>query len=303
MLSISEVSMRSIPPKVILVATDFSRTAGEALRYASAIAERNGVRLVVIYADQFIPPLDKVSMTQAQATIEQLLAEAQEKLTAQVTSHVSTFVPFEARVILDAAVPAIVRLAKESGADLLVMGTHGRTGFRRLVVGSVCESVLKAVDVPVLAVSDAAARNSTPEIRKIVCGVDYSLECAEALRVAAAIAPDARLILIRADDGESAARTSDDLRRLSRWLPSELIDRCELKVIGASAAEDLASFAAMAGADLIAAGAPQKHALGDFLRGTATDRIVQHSECPVLIVNANAARREREVVAECVCDA
>jgi nucleotide-binding universal stress UspA family protein len=73
------------------------------------------------------------------------------------------------------------------------------------------------------------------------------------------------------------------------------------EVIGASAADDLASFAAMAGADLIAAGAPQKHALGDFLRGTATDRIVQHSECPVLIVNASAARRERVAVDECAC--
>src|SRR4051812_27653792 len=125
MLSISEVSMRSIQPKVILAATDFSTTAEEALRYASVIAERNGARLVVIYADQFIPPLDEFSMSQAQATIEQLLAAAQEKLLAHVTSHVSTFVPFEARVVLDAPVPAIVRLAKESGADLLVMG-HAR---------------------------------------------------------------------------------------------------------------------------------------------------------------------------------
>ena len=57
--------------------------------------------------------------------------------------------------------------------------------------------------------------------------------------------------------------------------------------------------AAMAGADLIAAGAPQTHALGDFLRGTATDRIVQHSECPVLIVNAAAARREQVSVSAC----
>src|SRR3954471_11166639 len=119
MLSISdEGSMRSIPPKVILVATDFSTTAEEALRHASAVAERNGARLVVIYADQFIPPLDELSMTQARATIEQLLAAAQEKLIAHVTSHVSTFVPFEARIIFDAAVPGIVRTVKESGADL-----------------------------------------------------------------------------------------------------------------------------------------------------------------------------------------
>jgi len=296
--------MQSFQPKLILVATDFSQTADEALRYASSIAERHGARLLVIYADEFIPPLDESSFTQAHATIEQLFAAAQEKLIVHAAATVSSFVPFETRVVLDNATPAIVRQAKESGADLLVMGTHGRTGFRRLVVGSVCESVLKAIDIPVLAVSSAAASHSKPEIRKVVCGVEYTLECAEALRVSAALAPEARLVLIRADDGESATCTSDDLRRLSRWLPPELIDRCELKSVGASAAEDLSSFAAMAGADLIAAGAPQSHALGDFLRGTATDRIVQNSECPVLVVNARAARREREaVVANCACDA
>jgi len=297
--------MQSFQPKLILVATDFSQTADEALRYASHIAERHGARLLVIYADEFIPPLDESSFTQAHTTIEQLLTAAQEKLIAHAAATISSFVPFETRVVLDGATPAILRQAKESGADLLIMGTHGRTGFRRLVVGSVCESVLKEIEIPVLAVSSAAAVHSAHDIQKIVCGVEYTLECAEALRVSAALAPEARLVLIRADDGDNPTRTSDDLRRLSRWLPPELIDRCELKVVGASAAEDLASFAAMAGADLIAAGAPQSHALGDFLRGTATDRIVQHSECPVLVVNARAARREREALAtaSCACDA
>lgn len=288
--------MQPFQPKLILVATDFSETADQALRYGSAIAERSGARLQIIYADEFIPPLDEASFTRAHANLEQLMTAAQKKLVAHATSNVSTFVPFETRVIAGGAAPVIVRQVNESRPDLLVMGTQGRTGFRRLVAGSVCESVLKEVDVPLLAVSSAAAKHPSPEIRKIVCGVEYTHECAEALRVAAALAPEARLVLIRADDGESAEYTSNDLRRLSRWLPPALIDRCELKSVGASAAQDLASFAAMAGADLIAAGAPQTHALGDFLRGSATDRIVQHSECPVLVVNARAARREEKAV-------
>lgn len=306
MLSLSEVHMSSFQPKVILVATDFSKTAEEALHYASAIAERNGARLVVIYADELIPPLDEPSESLAHATLDELMAAAHEKLMVHVEINVSTFVPFQARVVVGPAVPAIVQQAKEWEADLLVMGTHGRTGFRRLVVGSVCESVLKAIDIPVIAVSNAAAKQSSPEIRKIVCVVEYSRECAEALRIAAALAPEARLVLVKADEGESTAHTSDGLLSLRRWLPPELVDRCELKLVGASTAEHLASFAAMIGADLIATGAPPAHGIGDVLRGTATDRIVQHSECPVLVVNAHAVRTkpaEEQVLVgmDCAC--
>jgi nucleotide-binding universal stress UspA family protein len=287
-----EVPMSSFRPKLILVATDFSKTADEALHYASAIAERNGARLVVIYADELIPPLDETSASLAHATLDELVAAAHENLMAYVERNVSRYVPFIARVVVGSAVPAIVQQAKEWKADLVVMGTHGRTGFRRLVVGSVCESVLKAIDVPVIAVSNAAAKQSSPEIRKIVCSVEYSPECADALRIAAALAPEARLVLIKADEGESTPQSSDRLLRLRRWLPPELVDRCELKLVGALTAEHLASFAAMIGADLIATGAPPAHGIGDLLRGTATDRIVQHSECPVLVVNAHAVRTE-----------
>lgn len=284
--------MSSFQPKLILVATDFSKAAEEALHYASAIALSTGARLIVVNADELIPPLDERSARLAHANSDQLLAVAQEKLTAHVENNVSPFVPFEARVVVGPAVPVIVREAKECEADLLVMGTHGRTGFRRLVVGSVCESVLKAVAVPVIAVSNAAAAHASPEIRKIVCGVEYTPECADALRIAAALAPEARLVLVKADEGESAPHTSSRLLSLRRWLPPELVDRCELRLVMALTAEHLANLAAMMGADLIAIGAPPAHGFGDLLRGTATDRIVQHSECPVLVVNPHAVRPE-----------
>jgi Universal stress protein UspA and related nucleotide-binding proteins len=284
--------MSSFRPRLILVATDFSKTADEALRYASSIAERNGARLVAIYADKLIPPLDESSATLAHVSLDELVAEAHETLVDQVGRNVSRFVPFIARVVVGPAVPAILQQAKAWNADLLVMGTHGRTGVRRLVVGSVCESVLKAIDIPVIAVSNAAAGNSSPEIRKIVCGVGYSPECAAALRIAAALAPEARLVLVIADEGKSSPHTSDHLLGLRPWLPPELIDRCELKLVSTLTAENLAGVAAMIGADLIATGAAPAHGLGDLLRGTATDRIVQHSECPVLVVNAHGVRAE-----------
>jgi len=279
--------MDTFQPKLILVATDFSKAAAHALRYASALAERTRARLVVIYADEFIPPLGETTIEASLATrrIGQLIADAQEKLITHVEENVSPYVPFDARVIVDSTVSSIVNEANESGADLLVMGTHGRTGVRRLIVGSVCESVMRAVSIPVMAVSAAAADHESLEINKVVCIVDQSPECADALRIAAAMAPEARLILLKRREDDRPQQAAESLMRLRRWLPAELVDRCELRLVDHDwSAEQLANFAASVGADLIAAGGHRGHGMSDRIRGTTTDRIVQRSECPVLVV-------------------
>lgn len=279
--------MDTFQPKLILVATDFSKAAAHALRYASSIAERTGARLVVIYADELIPPLGETTVEAALATrrIGQLIADAQEKLIEHVEENVSPYVPFDARVIVDSTVSSIVNEARDSGADLLVMGTHGRTGVRRLIVGSICESVMRSVTIPVMAVSSAAADHESLEINKVVCIVDQSPECADALRIASGMAPDARLILLKPREDDRPQQAAESLMRLRRWLPVELVDRCELHLVDADwSAEHLANFAASVGADLIAAGGHRGHGMSDRIRGTTTDRIVQRSECPVLVV-------------------
>jgi len=297
--------MDSFRPKIILVATDLSDSAAQALRYASAIADRNGARLVAIYADELIPPLGEppAATRQAAMTAEELVAFAHEQLVAQVEENISPYVPFIARVCSGAAADAIADEAKEYNADLIVVGTHGRSGFRRLLVGSVCEAVLRKASVPVLTVSTLAAMNPAMEMKKIICVVDFTPECADALRVAASLASDARLVLVKPDEGRNL-RDSDRLTRLQRWLPAELADRCELRLAGAFTPEHVARFAALVRADLVAAGLTETRGIAGALLGSTTDRIVQHSECPVLVVNANAVReQEVRAGAGCPCDA
>ncbi|HXH42035.1 MAG TPA: universal stress protein [Thermoanaerobaculia bacterium] len=280
--------MDTFRPNLILVATDFSKAAAHALRYASAIAERLVARLIVVYADEFIPPFDderKLEASLASGRMGNSIAAAQERLVAHVEENVSTCVPFDARVIVDSPISAIVKEARECGAGLLVMGTQGRTGVRRLIVGSVCESVMRAVSIPVMAVSMAAADHESLAIHKVVCIVDQSPECAAALRIAAAMAPEARLILLNPREEERPIEAAERLMRLRRWLPAELVDRCELRLVDAGwSAEHMADFAAIAGADLIVAGGQRSRGVTDRFRGTTTDRIVQRSECPVLVV-------------------
>lgn len=292
--------MNTFRPKLILAAIDFSKAAAHALRYASSIAEASGARLEVIHVDDFMPPLGEstIEASLAGATIQELTMTARETLIRHVEENVSSYVPFEARVIAGGAIaPSIIGEAKECGADLLVMGTHGRSGLHRLAVGSICEMVSRAVSIPILAVNTASSDHPSLEINKVICIVDQSPECAEALQIAAALAPDARLVLLKARTEERPLHAAEELMSLRRWLPRGLVDRCELRFVDAAwSAEHLADFAASVGADLIATSAPRSHRLSDILRGSAADRIVQHSECPVLVVNASAGRGEGVLV-------
>ena len=144
--------------KLILVPTDFSEPATRALRFASTLAQESGAHLLVLYADTFEIPIDYTT-TAAQVALgsQQLAENVREELQTYTELHVGTKVPFDVRVVIDKPVTAILDQVRETGADLIVMGTHGRRGFRRLIVGSVTEAIVRKATVPVLTVNEKTA--------------------------------------------------------------------------------------------------------------------------------------------------
>jgi nucleotide-binding universal stress UspA family protein len=166
--------------KTILVPTDFNELATAALRHAALIAQSTGAEIIVLYADRFVPPTE-FTATQAQALADAIAESrrlAGEELQAYAAGIVPEGVKFTTIIREDFPVPAIVRLAEETNADLIVMGTHGRGGISRVLLGSVAEAVLRDTKRPVLTV-----RKTTPAlpIRKIACADADSSDFADAL--------------------------------------------------------------------------------------------------------------------------
>jgi nucleotide-binding universal stress UspA family protein len=141
--------------KLIFVPTDFSEPATRALRMASELARESGAHLLVMFADKFELPIDYTTTVAQVAIGSQHLAEnALEELHTYTELHVGKDVPFDVRVAISAPVNAILDLVNETGADLIVMGTHGRSGIRRLILGSVTEEIVRMAPVPVLTVNE-----------------------------------------------------------------------------------------------------------------------------------------------------
>jgi universal stress protein A len=166
--SIEEVRLPAITR--ILVPVDFSPSAGAALDYAAFLAGKHGAELTVLHvweAQGHVGP-DARSMLPIGAGGQ----PGWEHVRVEVRREVELFLgkagirPRGAAVRVEAGEPSdtILQVAKDVGADLVVMGTHGRTGLSRLLIGSVAEAVLRRSTCPVLTirVPSKTSRESVP---------------------------------------------------------------------------------------------------------------------------------------------
>lgn len=142
-------------PTRILAPTDFSPPSDRALDYARHMAARCGASVHLLHvledtvdtsfgAEVFVPESPEVQAAR--------LEEARVKLTHRRGGAAHEQPRASTEVVAGSTTPTIVRYAAENGFDLIVMGTHGRTGFAHLAMGSVAEHVVRTASCPVLSV-------------------------------------------------------------------------------------------------------------------------------------------------------
>lgn len=285
--------MEPYQPKLILVPTDFSEPAVRALRYASAFAQRFGAHLLVIYADPFISPVDFMAIPAGtfDESREVMMEKAREELQSHAEENIASTVPFDLRVVVGTPAAAIVEVARSAGANLVIMGTHGRSGVSRLVLGSVTESVMRMSPAPVIAVN-ASVSEDAAHIHKVLSPVTFTAESRSALLHAASLVTDsvAPMVLLGTAEEIDAHMGTQSLMRLQKWIPIELAGRCETKLMAPNSdAGDIVGEAVATGANLIALGVEPDRTVFETLRGTLAERVVQQSSCPVLVVNSKVA--------------
>lgn len=141
-----------IQVREILYATDFSPQANQAYFHAVALARAHEARLTIVHV--YTPPPPTIGAGIVVPPETGGVANEREHWRGQLEQIRPVDPAIAVRHVLLEGHPAdeIVRYAAESGADLVVLGTHGRTGLERLLMGSVTESVLRGARCSVLAV-------------------------------------------------------------------------------------------------------------------------------------------------------
>jgi len=291
----------------ILCPVDTSEISRAALDYAIAIATQYGARLRVleVAATPDLPPAVTPAAV-VSLTIERRKALIEE-LEQFVEPALAAGVPTEIRLEEGYAVAQILADVESMPADLLVMGTHGRHGFDRLVLGSVTEKVLRKTNSPVLTVPPRArrVRDGAPLFTTILCATDFSAAATRAVDYAVSLAEHshARLVLVHVLDWVvpqvMVARIEESrpqweleaLEQLRQLVPASTRQVCQVEErVGAGrAADEIIRLAAETSTDLVVAGVSGSGALDRALLGSVTHAVVHGATCPVLTVRLRPA--------------
>lgn len=140
--------------KKVLFSTDFSENSNYASSYAVDLAQKFGARLYILHVIHelidttgfYVP---NISLDQLQKDLEKGAEEMMEKFCRE---RLGDFKEYECINVIGLPHLEILNMAKEKGMDMIVMGTHGRTGIDRVLFGSTAEKVVKKAPCPVLTV-------------------------------------------------------------------------------------------------------------------------------------------------------
>lgn len=280
----------------ILYLTDFSDYSKAALPFAISMAKVHGA---TVHALHVLTPVIPESCTEA--------IEADEKLAAsemrQVESQLSA-IAHDIRIAEGMKVwPAIEDAIRNDGIDLLVLGTHGRTGAEKLLLGSVAEEIFRHSPVPVLTVGPAVRMKPSREwqLQRILFPTDFTRESTAAVPYVVSLAREneAYLVLLhvirrRVPGGDNEAARSDitvaeAFHSLDIMIPRDmgLMAQPETRIQFGQPASTIVEAAKRFGADLIVLGvrsAANHLGAATHLERATAHKVVAHASCPVLTV-------------------
>jgi nucleotide-binding universal stress UspA family protein len=292
----------------ILCPTDFSKFAFRAADYAVALGRHYDaeVHFLHVIPSALIHPEQYPYVAEAVPLAPEFRQRALERLDAFVALSKAEGVRTRFSVAEGAPVNVILETASADRSSLICLGTHGREGVERLVLGSVAEKVLRKSRCPVLTVSEPGDERAPKEavFKNILCAVDFATLSLKAVEYCLSLAQEAggRLTLFNAVEwfpdeptwvgspnvSDYRTEMEEQVRtRLEEVVPREAREWCDVTVVVRSgkAYRELLAVAAETKADLIAMGVRGRNPLDIMLFGSTTQHVVRHAQCPVLTIS------------------
>jgi len=289
--------------KKILCAIDRSPSSLQAFGYALALARWQSARLNLLEVIEEAPPPGVNRAPTSDGVPNETRTTLERDLRRVLTARRASDVKVEISLRNGNVVQEILAQAKTSRPDLMVIGSHGRGGIQRLVLGSVAEKVLRLATCPVLTVRRGVrlVRRSRSPFATILCPTDFSAAANKAVAYAKRLAQeaDAKLILMTAvewpfgDEVTSgavaelqksiASNASDALTRLLPR-PASNGPRAQAIVAVGKASAAIVKVARARSVDLIVMGVSGRGALDVAILGSTTHHVIREGAWPVLTV-------------------
>lgn len=287
------------PPSHILFPTDFSSCSEHALPEAAEVAHRYGAKLTLLHVVAPAPEVD----TAAEVADRFPTQEAVERCVKDRTRDIDV-----AHAVAHgySAADKVLAYAEANNVDLIVMGSHGRRGFSRAILGSESERVLRLAKCPVLTVSEKIERGLARSPKRILVPMDFSPASDRALHFAMMIASDygTSVDAVHVFDEPAVPPFLMDHTGSYFSADPEMKERCvssmqqhidavpdygvpsELHVLQGRIIATIREFADERKSDLIVMGTRGLSGLDHVLLGSTTSHVLRTAPCPVLTVHA-----------------
>jgi nucleotide-binding universal stress UspA family protein len=286
--------------KHILVTTDFSDHSRLALKQAAAIARLHQCDLTVLH---LVPPDPIIYAALEAATYSNDAAceRAQEEVNRLAQDECLRGTKCDFLLESGALERTLDRIVKDRDISMLVLGTHGRTGFRKIILGSVAEEIFRMAQCPVLTIGPdvPAALLTHGRFQSVLFATDFSAGSQHALPYAIGFAQESRakltMLHVLEEGSVTAMYMHEHLAKNARQrlremapVPEQLASPAEIAVVTGYPVEEILRIAREKEVDLIVLGVHKSGGMGArtsaHLPWTIAHSVVCHAKCPVLTV-------------------
>lgn len=286
--------MRAIakkPTPCILLPTDFQQPARRAFTYALKLATVLKFRLEIVHVIKTVSESAQVSPDNR--SLNPLKTSALLELGRIARAAKEAGIHAQPSLLFGSPEDCILESAIRLRAGLIVMGTHGRTGWDRMRLGSTAQAVVREAPCPVLTLQEVVARDSFRHhakvmLERLLVATDFS-PCADwAIRYVTKLAGKlgAQVCVVHAsDEGEAKSLVQRKLDRMIRELERNGI-QAESVCVAGDPVRVILEQAALWQADVIAVGTQGRTGLSRLVLGSVAEAVLGRAGCPVLIAGA-----------------
>jgi nucleotide-binding universal stress UspA family protein len=294
---------------------DFSTASEHAIELATAVARCDHSLITALHVIE--PGTSSVAHAAGNAEPEASVERVRSEIAARFGEARGANIDVKVVVEEGRPVDCILECAAATGSDVIVLGTHGLSGFQRLVLGSVTEKVLRRASCPVLTVPPRSHAASHVPFRHVLCPVDFSEASLAALAFASSLADTsgAALTLMHViswpwdeppapslvELGTDQAAALLEFRRYCEVTAAARLQALapgssrgpqlpEARICHGKAHAEIVRVAAETQSDLIVMGVAGRRPLDLALLGSTTNQVVRQAPCPVLTVRENLRR-------------
>lgn len=289
-----------IQPKIILSAIDFSTFTDTIFSYSVALCKKYAAKLLLVHVT-----IDAITLLKHSETVIDVkaLQKSNIRYAKERLEDLAEGLAIENEIIIHQGAPAdmISELALEQQADMVIAATHGNSGFKKFLLGSVTEKLIKTLHCPMLVLPPHEHKLTSPagfevELKKILVGCDFSPDSKFAFDYGLSLAQEFQAELhlshvikpsLYENEREGINQLRDRLeKKLDNMVPEGCRDWCTAKtaLLDGEPFTALTNYAKRQDMDMIVVGI-RGHTLWEkLLVGSTTDRLIRHTPIAVLAV-------------------